>query len=360
MEELKDHLKDLQKKIETAIQVLDLPNKELALQALKKQMEQEDFWQDQSLARQISTQHSNLETKINDWRFLEKNLADLQFLLTDSQAEDLDVEIRQQLAMIEQKYQDLSLALFLQDKYDAVAAILTVNAGAGGDDAQDWAEILERMYLRFVESQNWQVTILSRSVGSEAGIKSVTMRIAGDYAYGYLKVEAGVHRLVRLSPYDSDHARHTSFAMCEVLPELTEVTFVIKEEDLKIDTYRSSGNGGQSVNTTDSAVRITHLPTGLVAACQNERSQLQNKNQAMLYLQSKLQRYYEAEKEEEKKALKGEYTQAAWGNQIRSYVLHPYKMVKDHRTDFETADTDKVLNGDLMPFIKARLEQLVK
>ncbi len=360
MEELKAKVKELQKKIKTAIQALNLSHKESLLQELKNQIESPDFWQNQELARQVSTEHSNLEKIINNWRGLEKQLVDLDALLAEDLPEDFLAEVMDQVEKITTQYTTLSLELFLQGQHDMSPAILTINAGAGGDDAQDWAEMLERMYLRFVESQNWPVTILSRSAGSETGIKSVTMRIAGSYAYGHLKTEAGVHRLVRLSPYDSDHARHTSFAMCEVLPELTEVNFVIKAEDLKIDTYRSSGNGGQSVNTTDSAVRITHLPTGLVAACQNERSQLQNKNQAMLYLQSKLQRYYEAELEEEKKALKGEYTQAAWGNQIRSYVLHPYKMIKDHRTNFETADTDRVLNGDLMSFIKARLEQLVK
>ncbi len=360
MEELKDKLKNLDSKIKTAIQALDLPSKEILLQDLKLQMSASDFWQNQELARQISSQHSNLEKIINHWRDLEKQVFDLSNLLSDLQAEALLAEIIEHFKEISQKYQDLSLELFLQGKYDASPAIMTINAGAGGDDAQDWAQMLERMYLRFAESQNWQVSILSRSLGSEAGIKSVTFRMAGVYAYGYLKTEAGVHRLVRLSPYDSDHARHTSFAMVEVLPELQEVGIDIKEDDLKIDTFRSSGHGGQSVNTTDSAVRITHLPTMLVASCQNERSQLQNKNQAMLYLQSKLQRYYEVEKEEERKALKGEYTQAAWGNQIRSYVLHPYKLVKDHRTNFETSDTEVVLNGDLMPFIKARLEQLVK
>lgn len=360
MEELKDKLKDLEKKIQTAIKILDLPAKEFFLQELKDKMSALDFWQNQEVARQISSEHSNLEKIINHWRSLEKQVTDLAVLLSDVQAEELNLEITQQLQEITQKYQTLSLELFLQGSHDASPAILTINAGAGGDDAQDWAQILERMYLRFAETQNWQVSILSRSVGSEAGIKSVTLRIAGLYTYGYLKTEAGVHRLVRLSPYDSDHARHTSFAMVEVLPELPGLNLQIKDDDLKIDTYRSSGHGGQSVNTTDSAVRITHLPTGLVAACQNERSQLQNKNQAMLYLQSKIQRYYEAEKEEEKKALKGEYTTAAWGNQIRSYVLHPYKLVKDHRTDFETSDTEAVLNCDLMPFIKARLEQLVK
>ncbi|MCB9802476.1 peptide chain release factor 2 [Candidatus Nomurabacteria bacterium] len=360
MEELKDKIKELIEKIKSALVVLDLEIKENKLQELKESMSDPDFWQNQEQARRISTEYSVLEAMINNWRDLESKIFYLESLIFDPQAEDLLSEIAEQLKEVEKKYQLLSTELYLQGKYDQNSAILTINAGAGGDDAQDWAQMLERMYLRFTESQNWQASILSRSLGSEAGIKSVTIRVVGSFVYGYLKNEAGVHRLVRLSPFDSDHARHTSFAMLEVLPELKEIALQIKEDDLKIDTYRSSGNGGQSVNTTDSAVRITHLPTGIVASCQNERSQLQNKNQAMLYLQSKLQAYFEAEKEEEKKALKGEYTSAAWGNQIRSYVLHPYKLVKDHRTNFESSDPERVLDGDLMPFIKARLEQLAK
>jgi len=248
----------------------------------------------------------------------------------------------------------------LQGKYDKNPAIITINAGAGGVDAQDWAQMLERMFLRLAEQQNWSLKHLSRSLGAEAGIKSSTFRIQGDYVYGYLKNEAGVHRLVRMSPFDADHARHTSFAMVEVLPELTQLDNSIKEEDLKTDTFRASGHGGQSVNTTDSAVRITHIPTGLTAICQNERSQLQNKKQAMIYLQSKLQKYQDAEQEEEKKVLKGEYTEAAWGNQIRSYVLQPYKMVKDHRTNYESSEPDKVLDGQLMDFIEKNLEDNIK
>lgn len=360
MEELKDQIKNLAQKIRKAITILALDKKEAERQTLKELMSQENFWQDPEQARIVSTQYSILETSIKNWRELEDQIQDLELMLTEQQAEDLMTELTEQVDILEQKYQDLAINLYLRAQYDQNPAILTINAGAGGDDAQDWAAMLERMFLRFAEAEKWSSVILSRSAGAEAGIKSVTIRIAGNFAYGYLKTEAGVHRLVRLSPFDTDHARHTSFAMVEVLPELQEISISIKDEDLKIDTFRSSGNGGQSVNTTDSAVRITHLPTGIVVSCQNERSQLQNKNQAMLYLQSKLQRYYEAEKEEEKKALKGEYTTAAWGNQIRSYVLHPYKMVKDHRTDFETSDPDKVLNGDLMPFIKARLEQLAK
>jgi peptide chain release factor 2 len=359
VDELKNKIKDLTTKIAQAIQTVKLEEKQAQLLQLKELMSAPDFWNDQEKAKSVSTQYSVLEATVLNWQDLKKNIDDLDSLVDDQQAEDLLTEISTQLLEIEKKYQFLSTELFLTGKYDAHSAIVTINAGAGGDDAQDWAQILERMYLRFVENNNWRVTILARTMGSEAGIKSVTLRVEGVHAYGYLKNEAGVHRLVRLSPFDSDHARHTSFAMVEVLPELKEVSMEIKDEDLRIDTYRASGHGGQSVNTTDSAVRITHLPTGLTASCQNERSQLQNKNQALLHLQSKLQRYYEAEKEEEKQLLRGEYTTAAWGNQIRSYVLHPYKLVKDHRTKFELTNTEQVLDGNLMPFIKARLEQLV-
>lgn len=359
MEELKLQINALLEKVEQAIHTLAWPQKEEEMTALKKQMSASDFWTTQNTAKAVSSRYAYLENLQNNWHNLQATLLDLQSLAKDTEAASLQVDITQQLAVATAKYELLATELFLQGQYDQNPAIITINAGAGGDDAQDWAQMLERMYLRFAENQNWQVVLLSRSPGAEAGIKSATFKISGLYAYGYLKNEAGVHRLVRLSPYDSDHARHTSFAMVEVLPELKEVSFVIKDEDLKIDTYRSSGNGGQSVNTTDSAVRITHLATGIVASCQNERSQLQNKQQAMLHLQSKLAKFYQAEREEEKKALKGEYTQAAWGNQIRSYVLHPYKLVKDHRSNYESTDPEKVLNGDLLSFIKARLQQII-
>jgi peptide chain release factor 2 len=236
---------------------------------------------------------------------------------------------------------------------------VTIFAGAGGVDAQDWTEMLTRMYLRFAENQNWQVNVLNESRGTEAGLKSITLEITGDYAYGYLKEEHGVHRLVRLSPYDADHARHTSFAMVEVVPELEKVdNLEIKEDDLRIDVYRSSGHGGQSVNTTDSAVRLTHIPTGITTQCQNERSQKQNKEKALNYLKGKLAKYYATKQEEERQVLRGELTSASWGNQIRSYVLHPYQMVKDHRTDLETKEPQKVLDGDLLLFIEANLRRI--
>ncbi|MBT4849988.1 peptide chain release factor 2 [Candidatus Parcubacteria bacterium] len=356
MEELQNKINELSKKVAKAIKNIDLDNKHDRLADLKKQMSASDFWNDQKKARQVSTSASRLEEDIENWKSLETKLDDLKQLSEEKQASELIDDLNKDFDDIDLQYENLSQQLYLQGKYDDQPAILTINSGAGGVDAQDWAEMLERMFLRFAQSNDWTVRYLAKSVGSEAGIKSATFEIDGPHAYGYLKNEKGVHRLVRLSPYDSDHARHTSFAMVEVLPKLSEVEVEIKEEDLKIDTFRASGHGGQSVNTTDSAVRITHLPTGIVAICQNERSQLQNKNQAMAYLSSKLQRYYEVEKEDEKKAIKGEYTQAAWGNQIRSYVLHPYKMIKDHRTNFETTDPQKVLDGDLMPFIKENLE----
>jgi peptide chain release factor 2 len=282
-------------------------------------------------------------------------LTDLLSLASD---ETLTADITERLQTLGQTVNQLEFELLLQGPHDTRPAIITIYAGAGGVDAQDWAEMIERMYLRLAERQNWKVEVLNRTVGQEAGIKNSTLKITGPYAYGYLKTESGVHRLVRLSPYDSDQARHTSFAMAEVLPELDESSEIqIDDKDLRIDVYRSSGKGGQSVNTTDSAVRITHIPTGIVVTCQNERSQMQNKEQARKYLLGKLEVYYQSEKDEERQALRGELTEAAWGNQIRSYVLHPYKMVKDHRTKYETKDPQAVLDGDLMEFMKKRLEQ---
>jgi peptide chain release factor 2 len=338
---------------------LDIPQKHERLDALRMHTQDENFWQ-KSEAANIVKEISNLELQINDWENLKKLLIDLEIICSDNQAEDLLEEFVNNFVELEQKYEQLAQQLLLSGPYDQAPAIITINAGAGGVDAQDWAQMLERMYLRFAEKSNYQTSYLSRTPGNEAGIKSATFKFVGPFAYGYLKEEAGVHRLVRLSEFDSDHARHTSFAMVEVLPEIIHPKVSINESELRVETFRASGHGGQSVNTTDSAVRIIHLATGLTAICQNERSQLQNKNQAMAVLLSKLEKYQSAKRDDERQALKGEYTAAAWGNQIRSYVLHPYKMVKDHRTEYESHDPQDILDGDLWPLIKASLRQLKK
>ena len=247
----------------------------------------------------------------------------------------------------------------LKGKYDKRQAILSIYAGAGGVDAQDWVEMLLRMYLKYCQSQSWPAQVLQIKEGKEAGLKNVTLIIESPYAYGYLKGESGVHRLVRLSPFDADHLRHTSFALVEVLPEFEEIKeIVIKPEDLRIDTYRASGPGGQYVNKTESAVRITHLPTGLVVACQNERLQGANKKKAMKLLYSKLHQYLSKNKEKEKSKLKNQSVAIEWGSQIRSYVLHPYKMVKDHRNGIKSGDPQTVLNGKLDKFIEAEVKSL--
>jgi peptide chain release factor 2 len=293
------------------------------------------------------------------WRGLEEEVASLSEMAKLAESEedkDLEKEVGEKLAEIEKIFTKNEFRIYMSGKYDESNAIVTIRAGAGGVDAQDFAEMLLRMYLRYAERKDYKTEIIHDSRGEEAGIKSVTFKVQGKYAYGYLKTEAGVHRLVRLSPFNADSLRQTSFASVEVLPEMVDSGEVeIKEEEIRIDTYRSSGAGGQHVNKTDSAVRITHIPTGIVVACQNERSQMQNKEEAMNMLRAKL---YTLKKEEEEKAmqgLRGEYKSAEWGNQIRSYVLHPYKMVKDHRTKLETAQTEDVLDGDIEAFIEARL-----
>jgi len=277
----------------------------------------------------------------------------------DDPAAESDVVAK--LADLKSRLAKLEFTTLMDDKYDANDAIMAIHAGAGGTEAQDWVEMLLRMFLRYAEVKGWKTKILDEHRGSEAGIKSVTVSLEGHYAYGYLKSEAGVHRLVRISPFDAEKMRHTSFALVEILPELGEISEVtIKPEDLRIDTFLSSGHGGQSVQTTYSAVRVTHLPTGIVVSCQNERSQTQNKETALRILRAKLHAIYLQERADEKKKLRGEFQSAEWGNQIRSYVLHPYKLVKDHRTKFEVQDAEGVLNGDLEPFIEAYLRHIKK
>jgi len=275
----------------------------------------------------------------------------------DDPAAESDVVAK--LTDLKSRLARLEFTTLMDDKYDANDAIMAIHAGAGGTEAQDWVEMLLRMFLRYAEVKGWKTKILDEHRGSEAGIKSVTVSLEGHYAYGYLKSEAGVHRLVRISPFDAEKMRHTSFALVEILPELGEISEVtIKPEDLRIDTFLSSGHGGQSVQTTYSAVRVTHLPTGIVVSCQNERSQTQNKETALRILRAKLHAIYLQERADEKKKLRGEFQSAEWGNQIRSYVLHPYKLVKDHRTKFEVQDAEGVLNGDLEPFIEAYLRHI--
>ncbi len=274
---------------------------------------------------------------------------------------DAEAGIVTQLAALQRRLAKQEFTTLMDDKYDANDAIMAIHAGAGGTEAQDWVEMLLRMFLRYAESKGWKTKVLDEHRGAEAGIKSVTVAIEGRYAYGYLKSEAGVHRLVRISPFDAEKMRHTSFALVEILPELGDISeVVIKPEDLRIDTFLSSGHGGQGVQTTYSAVRITHIPTGIVVSCQNERSQTQNKETALRILRAKLHAIFLQERADEKKKLRGEFQSAEWGSQIRSYVLHPYKLVKDHRTKFEVQDAEGVLNGNLDPFVEAYLRYLKK
>jgi peptide chain release factor 2 len=301
-------------------------------------------------------QFNGVKAEVDSWRSFSRRLQDaLELAQLDDPS--LRPELETEISAIEAELEKRSFTAMLSGKHDHDSAILAIHAGAGGTDSQDWAAMLERMYLRWAERRGYEAEILDITEGEEAGIKSVTIAVDGEYAFGYLRSEKGVHRLVRLSPFDAAHRRHTSFALVEVLPQVAmdEAEIEIRPDDIKLDVFRSSGAGGQNVQKNATAVRITHLPTGIVVTCQNERSQTQNREFAMRILRARLLELRQAEKEEERAVLRGEYTKAEWGSQIRSYVLHPYQMVKDHRTEYESGNTQSILDGDLDKFMEAYL-----
>ena len=319
----------------------------------------ENFWSEQEKAREILKEKNKLETIVNAWTKLKNEIGDIEILYSlasEENDEDTIAEIEKDIDGLKSSVRTEELKLMLGSEQDSMNAIMTIHAGAGGTEAQDWAEMLLRMYLRWTERKGFSTTIIDYQPGDEAGVKSVSLTIEGEYAYGYAKAEIGIHRLVRISPFDSGARRHTSFASVFVYPEVDdEISIEIDDNDLRIDTYRSTGAGGQHVNKTDSAVRITHMPTGIVVQCQNERSQHKNKAMAMKFLKSRL---YEIEIQEQKKKideLNKTKKEISWGSQIRSYILHPYKLVKDHRTNLEAGNANRVLDGDIDDFIEAYL-----
>ena len=304
-------------------------------------------------------QYNSIKAEVDSWRSFSRRLHDALELAELDDA-SLRADLEAEVLSIEAELEKRSFTAMLSGRYDHDSAILAIHAGAGGTDSQDWAAMLERMYLRWAESRGFETEILDITEGEEAGIKSVTIAVDGEYAFGYLRSEKGVHRLVRLSPFDAAHRRHTSFALVEILPQVAmdEAEIDIDPDDIKLDVFRSSGAGGQNVQKNATAVRITHIPTGIVVTCQNERSQTQNREFAMRILRARLLELRQAEKEEERAVLRGEYTKAEWGSQIRSYVLHPYQMVKDHRTERESGNTQSVLDGDLDEFMEAYLRSV--
>ena len=360
LDELKQNIKDLQAKLTGIGESLNIPKLQEELSSLVGKQHQPNFWDDVKTAQQISQRAKNIEDKINGYTKLSKRLTDVEELFALCEDDEaMLTEACAELAQIDVLVNEMRIATLLSGKFDANNAILTLHAGAGGTEAQDWVQMLYRMYTRYCERRGFKLAVLDYLDGEEAGIKSVTFQVNGENAYGYLKAEKGVHRLVRISPFDSNKRRHTSFASLEVMPELTiDNEIVIEDKDLKIDTYRSSGAGGQHVNKTESAIRITHLPTGIVVACQNERSQIQNREQAMNMLRGKLAELKEREQMEEAMAIKGEIKKIEWGSQIRSYVFCPYTLVKDHRTGYENPNVEDVMDGNIQPFIEDYLQKL--
>lgn len=354
MQPLQAKIKDLNIKLDEAYAQLSIDSKAKELAGIDEQLATSDIWSDVENAQNLSKQAASLRSQIEPWQALRAQVADIEELIALGD-DSLLVEFEQQTGNMEQEFARLKKDLLYRGEYDSHAAILKFSAGVGGTDAQDWCEMLERMYLRWAEKSGMKTELIERSTGEEAGIKNATYSVSGPYAYGKLQSEHGVHRLVRLSPFNSDNLRQTSFALVEVMPEIdTPDEIQLDDKDLKIDVYRAGGHGGQSVNTTDSAVRITHLPTGTVVAIQNERSQLQNKETALKILRSKLAQMQMEQHAETLADLRAGES-ASWGAQIRNYVLHPYTMVKDTRTKHEDRDTQAVLDGKIDGFIEAWL-----
>ena len=359
MESLVKRIGELRAEVKKASEKIGLAGLVAEQQSLQTQMQKPDFWRDSANAQKVSKHQADLSRRIGPWQKLVQGTDELAELAASGDAE-LEKELQQQFSILNSEFSTLKSELRFSGPFDGHDVILSIYAGAGGTDAQDWAQMLLRMYIRWAESSKLKAESLDQSTGEEAGIKSATIKISGgDFLYGKLAGEHGVHRLVRLSPFNADNLRQTSFAKVEVMPLIDKPSEVeIDDKDLKIDVYRAGGHGGQSVNTTDSAVRVTHIPTGITVAIQNERSQLQNKETALGVLRSKLVQLQLEQHAKDLSDIKGPSQSAEWGSQIRSYVLHPYKQVKDLRTGYETSDPDKVLGGDLDSFISAWLEKL--
>jgi peptide chain release factor 2 len=360
MHESKQKLETIKNEVDHAVQKVNLYALREKVQQLTEATQKSDFWQHQEEAQRVTKELNDLQKEIASWEKMQSDCRELLNLLPTIQPEEDPKsagEFMQMVDALEAQWRKLEVKTFLNGKYDACNVIMNIHAGTGGKDAQDWAEMLLRMYVRWAERQGFEVQMYEKSLGEEVGIKSATVLIKGHLVYGYLKRERGVHRLVRQSPFNSKHSRETSFAFVDILPEIPEEQAPeIRKEDLRIDTYRSGGAGGQNVNKTSSAVRITHLPTGIVVTCQDERSQLQNKERAMKILYAKLVDLMEKQQVAELNQLKGERVEIAWGNQIRSYVLHPYTMVKDHRNDHEEHNVQAILDGEIDGFIEAELK----
>ncbi|MBP2078920.1 peptide chain release factor 2 [Oceanobacillus polygoni] len=343
--------------------LFDLEAKKARIAELEMRMADPNFWNDQDSAQKTINEANGLKSYVNSFEEMEERWENMEVsyeLVKEENDQELFDDLQEELAGFISDVNEFELQMLLSEPYDANNAILELHPGAGGTESQDWASMLLRMYQRFAEDKDFKVETLDYQPGDEAGVKSVTLLIKGHNAYGYLKAEKGVHRLVRISPFDSSGRRHTSFVSCDVTPEMTDdVDIEIRSEDIKVDTYRASGAGGQHVNTTDSAVRITHLPTNTIVTCQNERSQIKNREAAMKMLKSKLYQLEIERQQQELDDIRGEQKEIGWGSQIRSYVFHPYSMVKDHRTSMETGNTQAVMDGDLGIFIDAYLRSQI-